>query len=372
MSKDTPQYTPLPQKFRPQKFDEVVGQEHIVTGLSNMIRMDRYPPAFLFSGSRGLGKTTIARILARSMNCKNRKPNDIEPCNNCQSCLDSLGGSNLDIIEVDGASNRGVNDIKVVLQPTKHYPHYSRFKILIIDEVHRLSKEAFDSTLKIVEEPPPHVKFIFCTTQKYSVPVTIISRCSDWDFRLVAADRIAIFLEKVLKREEVPVEKSILKIISRQGGGSVRDSLSYLDNLLASCNYDLSDKVSVTEKMGVVRNELFFQILLYLIKQDAATLFSTVEKIVDSGQAVDIFLDNFIRFLNDLLAVKIGFVTKEDLGLVEKDFRSLKSISDNLSLEVIVDLCDKVLKREKDYHSYENQTLVLRLLFSELLLLWKK
>lgn len=361
---------PLTTKYRPKTFSDIVGQKHIVESLCNMIKADRIPSAFLFAGERGLGKTTTARILSKAMNCPDRKGQD--PCNKCQSCIDASKGTSLDISEIDGASNRGVSEIKLVLEPTKHYPAYSRFKITIIDEVHRLSREAFDSMLKLIEEPPPHVKFIFCTTQKYSVPSTIISRASDWDFRLVPHTDMVKYLSTVLTNEKIKFDPKVLELVARQGNGSVRDTLSYLDSLLASCNYSLSEFDAVVDKMGIVRSDVYFNIVIHLLKNEPVKLMELIEACSKEGTPVSVFLDGFTNFLNDLLAIKVGFMSREDLGLSDKDFKMFRMITDKVSLQRIIDTCDSVLTRANEMGTFEQKTMVLRLLFSQLILIWQQ
>jgi len=224
-------YIVFARKYRPQSFEEVIGQEAVATTLANAIRSDRVAQAYLFSGQRGVGKTTMARIFAKTLNCPEAE--DASACNACESCRSIMLGENTDVVEIDGASNNSVDNIRDLRENVKYAPMTGRFKIYVIDEVHMLSKSAFNALLKTLEEPPEHVKFIFATTEPHHVPDTIHSRCQRFDFRAVPAAKIADLLGRIADAEGAKVERRVLESIARRAGGSVRDAESYLDQLLA-------------------------------------------------------------------------------------------------------------------------------------------
>jgi len=224
-------YLVIARKYRPQVFEEVIGQEAIAATLANAISSDRVAQAYLFSGTRGVGKTTMARILAKALNCPKAKKST--PCNKCDSCRTIMAGDNTDVVEIDGASNNSVDNIRDLRENVKYAPLVGRYKIYVIDEVHMLSKSAFNALLKTLEEPPPHVKFIFATTEPHHVPETIHSRCQRFDFRAVPAVKIRALLGKISTAEGAKIEPRVLEAIARRASGSVRDAESYLDQLLA-------------------------------------------------------------------------------------------------------------------------------------------
>ncbi|MFP6686669.1 MAG: DNA polymerase III subunit gamma/tau, partial [Polyangiaceae bacterium] len=224
-------YVVLARKWRPQIFDDLVGQEHVSRTLGNAIKSDRVAHAFLFTGVRGVGKTTSARILAKALNCASGPT--ATPCLKCPSCLEIGAGTNVDVQEIDGASYTGVNDVRKLQESLPYQPARDRFKIYIVDEVHMLSSAAWNAFLKTLEEPPPHVKFIFATTEAHKVPVTILSRCQRYDFKLIAAGNIVERLQKVLAAEEIEADAQAMHIIAREAAGSMRDAMSLLDQVIA-------------------------------------------------------------------------------------------------------------------------------------------
>ena len=217
-------YIVLARKWRPQTFADLVGQQHIAVTLQNAIAQNRVAHAFLFTGSRGVGKTSTARIFAKALNCA--KAPVSEPCNACQSCLEITDGHSMDVIEIDGASNRGINEIREVLDAVRYAPSRDRYKIYIIDEVHMLTTEAFNALLKTLEEPPPHVIFIFATTDPNKIPITIVSRCQRYDFKRIQTDDLVEHLSKIAQSEHIDFEESALRLIARTARGGVRDALS--------------------------------------------------------------------------------------------------------------------------------------------------
>src|SRR4051812_9438445 len=229
-------YVVLARKWRPQSFDDLVGQEHVSTTIGNAIARNRVAHAFLFTGVRGVGKTTSARILAKALNCA--KGPTATPCQQCPACVEITNGNDVDVQEIDGASYTGVDDVRRLQESLPYRPQRDRFKIFVVDEVHMLSNNAWNAFLKTLEEPPPHVKFIFATTEVHKIPVTILSRCQRYDFKLISAQSVAARLKFVLEQEKVAFEDAALSVIAREAAGSMRDGMSLLDQVLAWVGID--------------------------------------------------------------------------------------------------------------------------------------
>ena len=226
-------YEVLARKWRPKVFEDVIGQEHVTQTLINAIKTDRLAHAYLFSGARGVGKTSVARILAKAINCEEGEPGI--PCDHCQSCTEIAKGSSVDVQEIDGASNRGIDEIRELRETIKYMPSSSKFRVYIIDEVHMLTLPAFNALLKTLEEPPPHVKFIFATTEPHKVPITILSRCQRFDFKRIPVGKVLEQLERIAKEEGIEANKSALTLIARESEGSMRDAESLLDGIIGAC-----------------------------------------------------------------------------------------------------------------------------------------
>ncbi|HJK98547.1 MAG TPA: DNA polymerase III subunit gamma/tau, partial [Polyangiaceae bacterium LLY-WYZ-14_1] len=241
-------YTVFARKYRPQTFDELVGQEHVARTLANAITTDRVAHAFLFTGVRGVGKTTTARLLAKALNCE-QGPTPT-PDNTCGICREITAGVDLDVLEMDGASNNSVDDVRRLQESIPYRPTRDRYKVIIVDEVHMLSAAAFNAFLKTLEEPPPHVKFVFATTEAHKVPVTIRSRCQRYDFRLIPNDVVAGRVAEILEKEAIETDEAALALVAREAAGSMRDALTLLDQLVAAAGEQLQGK-EVAEVLGI-------------------------------------------------------------------------------------------------------------------------
>jgi len=246
----------LARKWRPQVFEDVIGQEHITQTLVNAIRTDRLAHAYIFGGPRGVGKTSVARIFAKAINCAEGEPGI--PCNQCRSCREITEGNSVDVQEIDGASNRGIDEIRELRENAKYMPSASRYRIYIIDEVHMLTLPAFNALLKTLEEPPPHVKFIFATTESHKVPITILSRCQRFDFKRIPLPKIVAILTKICKHEDVQIGSTGLSMVAREAEGSMRDAESLLDQVIAFAGQTVLDS-QIPEILGIIDRGLIFE-----------------------------------------------------------------------------------------------------------------
>ena len=296
-------YLVLARKYRPQTFDAVVGQEHVTRTLKNAIRGHRVAHAILFSGPRGTGKTTIARILAKAMNCE-AGPSET-PCNACRSCTDITSGRGVDVFEIDGASNNSVEQVRELRDNSRYMPAHSRFKIYIIDEVHMLSIAAFNALLKTLEEPPAHVMFLFATTEAHKIPITILSRCQRHDLRRIDLAAISAHLEHLCREEAVSVSPATLWHIARESGGSMRDALSLLDQVLA-CSDDRVDDAYVMHLLGGTDRQVLFDLSAAIFSGDITTALTVIDGVYKRGQDLKRFYADLLDHFRHLMLVKMA------------------------------------------------------------------
>lgn len=294
------EYQVTARKWRPKKFDDVVGQEHITATLKNAIKTGRIAHAYLFTGPRGVGKTTTARILAKVLNCEN--PIDFEPCNNCSMCKLINDSQSMDIIEIDGASNRGIDEIRTLRESVKYPPTSGKYKIYIIDEVHMLTKESFNAFLKTLEEPPAHAIFIFATTDIHKVPLTIISRCQRFDFRRIQLDVIKEQLKKIASSENILIDDKTLTLISKKADGALRDAQSLFDQVVSFCGGKI-DADTVAKMLNLIDDELFFDISDAILSKNFTVVFDTTEKIYQNGWDFIDFADGLLEHFRNILSV---------------------------------------------------------------------
>jgi DNA polymerase-3 subunit gamma/tau len=296
-------YIVVARRYRPQTFAELVGQEHVAQALGNAIATQRVGHAYLFTGARGVGKTSAARILGKALNCENG-PAPI-PCNRCDICLSVSTGDDVDVLEIDGASNRGIDDIRQLRQNVNVRPSRARFKIYIIDEVHMLSKDAFNALLKTLEEPPEHVKFIFCTTEPTKIPITILSRCQRFDFAGIQTSSIAIRLRQIVEAERVEAEPAALEVLARRAAGSMRDSQSLLEQLLAfsSGRITLDD---VHGMLGTAGDQRLAALAGHLIERNAAAALADLDAALREGVDVSQLLEQLFGYFRDCLVAAVG------------------------------------------------------------------
>ncbi|MFH1381197.1 MAG: DNA polymerase III subunit gamma/tau, partial [Candidatus Omnitrophota bacterium] len=308
-------YLSLARKYRPQNFDEVVGQDHVATTLKNAITMNRAAHAYLFTGPRGVGKTSMARILAKSLNCENGQT--IKPCNKCASCIEITESRGMDVIEIDGASNRGIDEIRNLKENIKFASIHGKFRIYIIDEVHMLTPEAFNALLKTLEEPPPHAKFIFATTMPHKVLATILSRCQRFDFRKISSREIIKKLEDLKIREKINIDTDAVLTIARAASGSMRDAEVILDQLISFANGKIT-KDDVTKVLGLLEEEILSNITDSIINGDKKLIMEALSALINAGKDPVFIAGSLIGYMRDILAVKIGKTDEANPKLSEQ------------------------------------------------------
>ncbi len=290
------------RKWRPQKFSDVVGQDHITTTLKNAIRNNRIAHAYLFTGPRGVGKTTTARILAKTLNCLNSK--DAEPCNECEMCRTIQTSQLMDIIEIDGASNRGIDEVRTLRDSVKYAPTRGKYKVYIIDEVHMLTRESFNAFLKTLEEPPSHTIFIFATTDAHKVPATIISRCQRFDFRRIQLENIKSLLKQIAESEKIGIDDKTLTIIAKKADGALRDAESIFDQVVSFCGNNI-DSDTVAKMLNLIDDEVYFKISDAVLEKNFKTVFDVTNIIYENGWDFVDFTDGLIEHFRNILAAVI-------------------------------------------------------------------
>ena len=341
-------YTVLARRYRSQTFDQLVGQEAIAQTLKNAITSNRVAHAFLFTGTRGVGKTSAARILAKAINCPNRSP-DGNPCGECETCKAIARGEDMDVIEIDGASNNSVDQVRELRQSAGIRPAHSPYKIYIVDEVHMLSGGAFNAMLKTLEEPPSHVKFIFATTDIHKVPATIISRCQRFDFKNIPTQRIADHLAKVIKDEAMTADADAVFRIARLGNGSMRDALSILDRVLSLGEKHITDKL-LEDLLGRPPTAVIAALVEAIANGDAAGAMVQADQLLKDGMGVEQVLSELVEFLRNVMVV-VACGVKTDLLDVPTESRerytSLVGKFDSPTLVHLMALAEQVLRSLK-------------------------
>ena len=296
-------YTVLARKYRPQSFEDLVGQEHVARTLANAIEADRVAHAFLFTGVRGVGKTTTARLLAKALNCE--KGPTPTPCNECGPCLEITAGVDVDVQEIDGASNNSVDDVRRLQESLPYRPQRDRYKIVIVDEVHMLSAGAFNAFLKTLEEPPDHVKFIFATTESHKVPVTIRSRCQQYDFRLIPHRLIAERVRAILDAESLSADEEAISVVAREAAGSMRDALTLLDQLVAISD-DRITADTVAASLGIAAREALYDVARAVLVGDGAGVVGAIDGLADKSVDMQHFARQLLQLVRDLVVLKLG------------------------------------------------------------------
>jgi DNA polymerase-3 subunit gamma/tau len=353
------------RKWRPQRFEDVIGQEHITSTLKNAIKEKRIAHAYLFTGPRGVGKTTTARILAKTLNCENRK--DSEPCNECEMCKSIQNSQLIDIIEIDAASNRGIDEIRSLRDSVKYAPTRGKFKVYIIDEVHMLTKESFNAFLKTLEEPPEHIIFIFATTDVHKLPLTIISRCQRYDFRRIQLDKIKETLKMIADEENISIDDKTLTIIAKKADGALRDAESYFDQVVAFSKGKI-DAELVSQMLNLIDEEIFFKISDAIIEKDYRVVFQTSEKIYENGWDFGDFVEGLIEHFRNILSASVTDSTNtiETADIYKTRYLEYK---DKFSESDLLRLLNFLNKSQQELRFSQNQKLKLEIILSHLIAL---
>lgn len=323
-------YIPFARKYRPQDFDEIAGQEHIVTTLKNAILQNRIANAYLFAGFRGTGKTSTARIFAKALNCE--KGPTVSPCNKCIACDEITKGASLDVIEIDGASNRGIEEARTIRENVRFSPSRGRFKIYIIDEVHMLTQEAFNALLKTLEEPPPHVRFFFATTAPNKVIPTILSRCQRFDFRRIGIELIIKRLKLIAKEEKIDIEEGALFTIARTSEGSLRNAESLMDQIV-SFTKDKVCETDVAEVLGIIDKDIVFGLADYILHRNPEGLLKRVDSLIQGGCDIMQLNLNLMEHFRNLIICKFEKELEQLIEMPQEHIEQLKAQSKGMTLE---------------------------------------
>ncbi len=328
-------YMALYRKWRPDEFEEVKGQEHVVTTLKNQITHDRVGHAYLFCGTRGTGKTTVAKLFAKAVNCEHPLE-DGSPCNECAACKAISDGSSLNVIEIDAASNNGVDNIRDIREEVQYSPAEGKYKVYIIDEVHMLSIGAFNALLKTLEEPPSYVIFILATTEAHKIPITILSRCQRYDFRRISLDTIYDRLVELLKREGIEAEEKAVRYVAKAADGSMRDALSLLDQCIAFYLGQTLTYEKVLEVLGAVDVEVFNQLMCYVASNDTMKALEVIDEIVWQGRELSQFVTDFTWYMRNLLLIKASDHVNDQLDISAENLESMRQVAAQVDMESLM------------------------------------
>ena len=364
---DKKKYKVLARKYRPQTFADLIGQETLLQILTTAINSNRIDHANILTGVRGVGKTTTARLIAMSLNCDNKKEGTCEPCGNCESCNSIRSDNNLDVIEMDAASKTGVDDIREIIDNVKYKPLNSEYKIFIIDEVHMLSKSAFNALLKTLEEPPEHVKFIFATTEVKKIPVTILSRCQRFDLRRINSQNLNKHLKKICQLENVKVNEDALALLVRAGDGSVRDSISLLDQAIIN-NNDIISAEFVINMLGLADKAKIYNLLENIVSGKAPDALIIFRDLYNSGADILMIFEELLNVLHSITQIKIAPDIKNDISIPELDRVKGNYFAEKLTMNSISIMWQLLFKGfqelQNGFHLYQHgEMIILRLIF---------
>lgn len=350
------EYQVLARKYRPRRFSEVIGQEVVVTTLLNAILMGKTAHAYLFCGSRGTGKTSLARLFAKALNCQNPS-SDGEPCNQCSSCQEIAGGYSMDVLEIDGASHRGIEDIRQINETINYAPSAGKYKIYLIDEVHMLTKEAFNALLKTLEEPPSKVKFFFATTEPHKLPATILSRCQRFNLRRISSENIQRKLADISSDLGIKAHPDALHLLAQLSEGGLRDAESLLDQVLAYCEGDLSLNI-VSEALGILPRDILFSIDRAGHQNDFGSVFTLAKQVFSAGVHLPYFLEQLLLHFRTLLLVKIG----APVDLNEETLNRYRISATYYSEPQCMDILEMVVKAQQEIKFAPSEQIALEML----------
>lgn len=356
-------YQIISRKYRPQRFCEVVGQSAIIQTLINSLKLGRSAQAYLFCGSKGTGKTTLARILAKALNCKNNLGPDFEPCNSCISCVEITSSRSMDVIEIDGASNRGIDDIRKLNETVGYAPYSGKYKIIIIDEVHMLTKEAFNALLKTLEEPPRNTKFFFATTEPHKVLSTIMSRCQRFDLKRLSLSAIKEKINKVLESSGLQMEESALHCLAERSDGSLRDAESLLDQLICYGQNPITLQL-LQDCFGLPAHHDLFALDEAIKTGNLNFAFDCVQKIFDSGKDLSVFMDALLEHFRHLLLLKLG---KEPSFLPEKLKEPYTKSAQHYTKEDCLYILDFLIEWQSHFSKCSSKQIALEMILTHLI-----
>lgn len=338
-------YEVLARRYRPEVFEEVVGQRTITQTIQNAISQNRVAHAFLFTGARGVGKTSTARILAKALNCEFGP--SINPCNQCPTCQEIKKGISIDVIEIDGASNRGIEEVRELRENVRYTPAKSRYKIYIIDEVHMLTREAFNALLKTLEEPPPHIIFIFATTEPHKIPATILSRCQRYDFKRIPLREILTNLKRIVEEEGIQISQKGLLSIAQASEGSMRDAQSLLDQVISYGGKEIKDE-DIGEILGLIDHKMIHDTLEAIANKDPGKCMEMVEYIYHYGYDLEHFCRDLLQTLRHLILIKVSQNPEGMVDLPEEDLKGLKILAERFEFDQLNHLFTLLLKGEEE------------------------
>ena len=361
------EYKVLARKYRPQTFADLIGQEILVQILTNAITTNRIANAYLLTGVRGVGKTTTARLIAMSLNCENKKDDSCEPCGTCDSCKSIRSDHNLDVIEMDAASKTGVDDVREIIDNVKYKPVNCKFKIFIIDEVHMLSKSAFNALLKTLEEPPEHVKFIFATTEVKKIPVTILSRCQRFDLKRVESKDLIQHLKRISELEKVKVDEDAISLLVRAGDGSVRDSLSLLDQAIINTDTSVSAE-TVANMLGLADRGKIYELLGHIAKGQASESLDLFRNLYNSGADILMIFEELLNVIHSITQIKISPNIQNDISIPELERVKGSEFATQLSMNSLSVMWQVLFKGfqelQNGFHLFQHgEMIIVRLIF---------
>jgi DNA polymerase-3 subunit gamma/tau len=356
-------YLALARKYRPQKFADLIGQASICKTLQNAIAMNKVYPAMIFSGMKGVGKTSSARILAKALNCE--KGPAIEPCNQCPTCLEITDDNSADYMEIDGASNNGVNEVRSLRETVKYKPLKNRFRIVVIDEVHMLSNAAWNALLKTIEEPPEHTIFIMATTDFHKIPATIVSRCQHFEFKRIPFEVIKQVLKDICQKEAIQVSDYALYLIARSAEGSLRDAKKILDQAIAISSGDVKDD-DVVAILGIIAEETFITLTRHVFSQDRKGIIEQVNQLIERGTDLRFFYTEYLRFIRDVIVIKSIPDSERLHNLNPENIAMIREIVKDVSEVELLRFFNAVKELEQTIRNTEHPSIILEYMFLKL------